>query len=149
MREKAPERSFGRGASDEEVARCEEQLAVSLPNSYKLFLREFGFALWPECICGVRPRDPALDVLLVAEAERHEVEPEMPYHLIPFYPDGCGNHYCLDTSRLVDGECPVVFWNHELDEDQQPPKTHASLLDWLEEAVARELESETDDRSPS
>jgi hypothetical protein len=50
---------------------------------------------------------------------------------------------------VADSECPVVFWNHELGKDQQPPQTHATFLDWLEETVARELDSETDDRSPS
>jgi cell wall assembly regulator SMI1 len=146
MREKAPERSFGQGARDEEVAQCEEQLGVRLPESYKRFLREFGFALWPEDVYGVYVgSSPGLQVMGNTETERHEVEPEMPHDLIPFSPDGWGNHYCLDTSRLVGGECPVVFWNHELDENQQPPQTHPTFLDWLEDRVTRELQSQTDD----
>jgi cell wall assembly regulator SMI1 len=150
MREKAPERSFGNGISAQEVAQCEEQLGVTLPQSYRSFLREFGFSGWPDYIYGVLPGPkPGLNVIRTTEWERDDAEPAMPHDLIPFGPDGWGNHYCLDTSRLKDGECPVVFWNHELDEDQQPPQTHPSFLDWLEEKVARALESEADDRSPS
>jgi cell wall assembly regulator SMI1 len=150
MREKAPEYGFGKGVGVEEVARCEEQLGVGLPKSYKQFLQSFGFARWPEDVYGVYVGStPGLQVVWNTETERHEVEPEMPYYLIPFSPDGWGNHYCMDTSRLVDGECPVVFWNHELDEDQQPPQTHTTFLDWLEERVTRELENESDDGSPS
>jgi cell wall assembly regulator SMI1 len=150
MRERAPERSIGNGISAQEVAKCEEQLGVTLPQSYKSFLREFGFASWPEYIYGYLPGLlPGMNVMCNTETERHEVEPEMRHPLIPFYNDGWGNHYCLDTSRLVDGECPVVFWIHELDADQQSPQTHASFLDWLEEKVARELESEAENGSPS
>jgi hypothetical protein len=126
--------SFGEGASEEVIARCEQQLGTTFPDSYRWFLREFGFAYWPREICGVS-QDSALDVVRNTEGERHEVEPELPAHLVAFCPDGWGNNYCLDTSRLVEGECPVVFWNHERGQDQLPDLTHAMFVDWRENMI--------------
>lgn len=140
MRASAPLKSLGRGASLDEIARSEARLGVTFPRSYRTFLQEFGFACWPDDIYGVHADLlPALSVVAQTEQERHEVEPRMPKHLIPFHPDGYGNHYCLDSSRFVNDECPVVFWDHEKDEMQVPVQTHATFLDWLDEMIQREL----------
>lgn len=60
----------------------------------------------------------------------------MPAYLIPFAPDGRGNHYCLDTSQMADDECPIAFWDHELGPDQDVEIVNTNFLDWLEEMVA-------------
>jgi hypothetical protein len=129
----------GGGPSEDVIAQCEQQLGTTLPDSYRWFLREFGFTYWPREICGVSG-DPALDVVKNTEGERHDVEPELPLHLVAFCPDGWGNNYCLDTSRMADGECPVVFWSHEREPDQQPELTHATFLDWLEDMVKQRVD---------
>ena len=78
------------------------------------------------------------NVVFITKSERSEVEPRMPVPLVPFNPDGMGNHWCLNTTLIHDGECPVVFWDHDGSEDQQPRQTHSSFLDWLEDRMAFE-----------
>lgn len=130
------------GVGTAEIDGCEEGLGVRLPDSYRWFLCEFGIGCFPQEIYGIHHGPlPGFKVECHAQGERHQCEPPMPHHLIPFSPDGWGNHYCLDTSRLSDGECPVVFWNHAGGEDQQPEQTHSTFLDWLEEN-AREIAEE-------
>jgi SUKH superfamily protein len=145
VRDKAGEGSFGGGADDGAIADAERSLGVTLPAGYRWFVREFGFSYWPIDIYGIVPGGlPGMQVVSNALTERHGVEPPLPQPLVPFSPDGWGNHYCLDTSRLSAGECPVVFWNHQLGASQTPKVTNASFLDWLEEAVQTELGYEAD-----
>jgi hypothetical protein len=42
--------------------------------------------------------------------------------------DGAGNHYCLDSSKKGG---PVVFWDHELGENQQPKIVFQDFSSWL------------------
>jgi cell wall assembly regulator SMI1 len=134
-----PAEWLDKGVSEVEIDECEQRLGVRLPDSYRWFLREFGIACFPDYIYGIHHgKLPGLKVEHHMREERHEVEPRMPPHLIPFSPDGWGNHYCLDTSSLADGECPVVFWSHEKGADQCPEQTHPSFLDWLEEKAHEE-----------
>ncbi len=127
------------------VAKAEEELGVTFSQSYRLFLNEFSGGGFPFDIYGIEPQSPPKgndwyfqSVAGMTESEREDVEPAMPPFLIPFTPNGMGDHWCLDTSRLTGGECPVVFWNHELGEDQELRQTHATFLDWLEEAMSSE-----------
>jgi hypothetical protein len=61
-----------------------------------------------------------LDLVRMTESERSVARPHIPPSLIPILNDGFGNHYCLDTESLHDGECPVVFWDHEKGAKQDP-----------------------------
>jgi hypothetical protein len=54
-------------------------------------------------------------------------------------PDGGGNHYCLDTNAMENGLCPVVFWDHELGEDQVPDKMYGSFTEFLDEQLHSEF----------
>ena len=134
---------FSGPASPETIVEAEAELAVTFPLSYRLFLREFGAGDIPFDIYGVDPEAESKQwgcwsVVGMTQSEREDVEPRMRHSLIPFTPDGAGNHWCLDTSRLVGGECPIVFWNHEGDEDQEVEQTHPAFLDWLEETLESE-----------
>lgn len=149
IRAHAPANCIGTGAPESEITACEEQIGVVLPRSFRRLLAELGFVWWPEELYGLSPRiPPGVQLPRATMDERHEVEPPLAYHLVPFCPDGFGNHYCLDTSAMVEGECPVVFWNHELEEDQKPPLTHGSFTDWLEEAIEQQLKWEAENPPP-
>jgi hypothetical protein len=130
-----------------DLSRIEGQLGAVLPESYKHFLREVGWSYWPEDIYGVSPGVPGMGLIERTRAEREDVALPLPRPLIPFSPDGWGNHYCMDTARLVDGECPVVLWDHQGGSDQELRQTHASFLDWLEATVQREMAYEAEDAS--
>lgn len=125
----------GGGASDQEIADAERAIGVRFPQSYKAFLLRFG---WAEFYCDTLyglGADVPLGFTLVRNAlcERHEAHPHIPLHLIPIMNDGAGNNYCLDTSRLHDDECPVVFWDHEHEDgpDQSPEQVSPSFDRWL------------------
>jgi hypothetical protein len=74
-------------------------LEVALPESYKQFLQELGYAYWPVDIYGIMPGGPpGMQVVTNTLVERHEVEPALQRALVPFSPDGWGNHYCLNRA---------------------------------------------------
>jgi hypothetical protein len=132
--------STGSGCTPAEVADCAARLGVRLPASYRRFLEQYSYATWPDYIYGVHTSGlRAFDVARLAASDRAEAEPPMPPHLVPFAPDGFGNHFCLDTSAFQGDECPVVFWDHELGSGQIPPVTHRSFLEWLVECVRHEI----------
>jgi hypothetical protein len=141
IRQHAQEGEYCQAPSPRLVQECQRQLGTELPESFLGFLQQFGGTYWPREVYGVSEY-PELDLLSMTTTEREEAEPSLPRHLVPFGPDGWGNHFCLDTARLVDGECPVVFWNHELAADQVPELTHPTFLDWLEQQVAQRLEED-------
>jgi hypothetical protein len=141
MRGSANEDCFGTGLTSADVEQLELRLGAVLPDSYKDFLREFGYACWPDYIYGVHSIGlPGLDLVAETEEARTEGVPPLPPQFVPFSPDGWGNSYCFDTERMVDGECPVVLWRHERDSGQQPETTHPSFLDWLEYQIEIMLE---------
>lgn len=128
---------MGSGATRAQIAAAEQELGVTLPASYKTFLETFGWGdVGYKQIYGLGDGVPEYqNVVKSTYDERHEVEPPMRHDLVPLANDGFGNHNCLDTSKLVDGECPVVFWNHELGSDQEPELVVATFAAWLEEAL--------------
>jgi cell wall assembly regulator SMI1 len=128
------------------IVETEAELGVTFPWSYRLFLEQFSGGGGPFDIFGVEPQTKPGgrfwyfdSVEAITLSERRDVEPAMPLYLVPFTPDGMGNHWCLDTSQMKEGECPVVFWNHEDEEDQVTVQTHATFLDWLEETTESDL----------
>ena len=137
LREYPGRRHLGQGATEADVSNAEAALGTKLPESYRAFLREFGWGgvdSW--MLFGVGVGIPKhLDLVHMTESERTEAHPHIPTHLIPIMNDGFGNHYCLDTSSLDGGECAVVFWDHEKGARQQPevvaPKFDVWLLDTL------------------
>ena len=59
------------------------------------------------------------------------MEPALLSNLVPVMSDGAGNHYCLNTSVMQNGECPVIFWDHEQGRDQNLGRVAASFDVWL------------------
>ena len=54
----------------------------------------------------------------------------VPEHYVPFWTDE-GNFLCFDASRpLIDGEFPIVFWEHEAPADYLDPSWYG-FVDWL------------------
>jgi SMI1/KNR4 family protein SUKH-1 len=61
--------------------------------------------------------------------------------LVPFLGNGGGDEWCLDRSRQSeDGECAIVFWDHELREasdDFPADETHPTFARWLDRELER------------
>ena len=137
--ESLSKKEYGSGATDREIAAAEHTLGVRFPASYKAFLSNYGWArIYHDVLFGVgRTVDPADELVNTTLAERHELEPHIPNHLVPIMNDGAGNHYCLDTASYHGDECPVVFWDHEHWDgpDQTPQQVSPSFDRWLVDRI--------------
>ncbi len=131
------EAEFGRGATPQEIEQAEKQLGVELPESYKAFLRHFGWAsLEGMELYGLGEDVPLyLDLVKVTLSERTQMRPRLPSGLVPLMNDGAGNHYCLDAASSEQGQCPVVFWEHNHGESQAPEYVAPSFEAWLPEEL--------------
>ena len=130
-------KEFGKGASLDEIKLAQVELSVRFPDSYIAFLRQFGWGRVAHFELYGLGTDvpPYLDLVRVTCSEREEMEPRLKMYLIPIMNDGGGNHYCLDSTRLENGECPVVFWDHELGRDQVPDQVGENFVSWLSDKV--------------
>jgi SMI1-KNR4 cell-wall len=127
-----PNASVGGGATEEEIAAAERELAVTFPATFRSYLAEFGYLVFRSAeFYGLGVGVPEhLDLIRNTKAERTEFHPQIPPHLVPFMPNGCGDHYCIDLSARTD-DPPVVFWDHELDTAQQPQRLADTFTSWL------------------
>ena len=132
----APENVFTGGVDALQVAEIETQFNILLPESYSEFLKHFGAAVWPDLIYGAGPSLPTY--LRLAENivfEQQLAGNPMPAHIIPVSPDGAGNHYALDLSQMQNGECPVVFWQHDIENPNPLETISENFVSWFLEFV--------------
>ncbi|WNG52948.1 SMI1/KNR4 family protein [Archangium minus] len=139
MLERTPSRSLGQGASEAEINTASVRLGVNLAGGYRLFLQRFGWGGVGSIELFGLGADvpPYLNLTAMTLSEREEMSPALPGHLIPFMNDGGGNLYCLDSR--VEGEPPVVFWDHTAGKQQNPSLVASDFMAWLTERVEREL----------
>jgi len=131
------EAELGRGATPQEIELAEERLGVEFPESYKAFLGHFGWASLEGLeLYGLGEDVPTyLRLVEVTLSERTHMRPRLPNRLVPLMNDGAGNHYCLDVMSREQGECPVVYWDHNLGESQDPEYVAPNLGTWLSEEL--------------
>lgn len=131
-----------RGATESDIGQMLKIIRVRLPNDYRRFLLECGWAqIGPNTIYGLGP-----DVSNAESVHENSVtegvfaSPPMPSRLVPLMNDGSGNHYCLDTERIKGDHCPIVFWDHEdpMGELQKPKKVSNSFEEWIIEVMSAE-----------
>jgi cell wall assembly regulator SMI1 len=116
----------------------EKKIGFFLPSDFKyLLIKHNGISLSGTEVYGIDKalRGSSLDE--VYHFEHDLVDNEMPIHYLPFSPDGFGNHYCLDLSKIVDGVSPVIFWQHDyfyknLDEVEV---CNVSFTEWINEVL--------------
>ena len=133
-----------RPADVEALDRAERELGALFPMSYRWFQLEFGdFEDGPIDIYTVRHPVGQYSTYIVDQnfEERTESRPRLPARLIAFSDNGGGDLLCFDTVRVENGECPVVWWDHEQDERQQLVEAAPSFLDWIEQSL-QELAAE-------
>ncbi|MCQ5455223.1 SMI1/KNR4 family protein [Bacillus paralicheniformis] len=108
IKENAEDDDFTGGISIEKINDIQENLNVKLPESYKWFLKNYGSGgIYGVDILG---HGKVSRVVTVTEDYRDH------YGLIDGivvieYVDEFS--YCLDTNRMVDGECPVILWDNQ------------------------------------
>ncbi|HEY3281086.1 MAG TPA: SMI1/KNR4 family protein [Armatimonadota bacterium] len=125
--------SWGRGAEESQIAKAEQQLGCTLPADYVSFLRNLGWCdAGPFEVYGLGSDVPwHLELIRNTCWERHKARPRLWRHLIPVYPDGGGNHMCLDTSRIEGDHCSVVYWIHDCLPEEQAEVWFPSFDAWL------------------
>ncbi|MEO6980532.1 MAG: SMI1/KNR4 family protein [Mucilaginibacter sp.] len=66
-----------------------------------------------------------------------EVYNTMPSEFLPFSPDGRGNHYCLNLSKLINGICPVIFWQHDFvyKNLEEVEECNGDFISWIKEVL--------------
>jgi len=69
--------------------------------------------------------------------EHNEVNNPMFAYLIPFSPDGAGNHYCFDVRKTNNESCTIIFWQYDYHytEEDAPEITHPSFTDWFKQVI--------------
>ena len=103
--------SFTGGGDVKRIADIENELGVTFPDSYKCFLKNYGSGgLFGVEIVGCDYGIPPT----VVELTKSYREDDMPSDFV-IIEDAGEYQYCLQTSKMKDGECPVVNW--AVDED--------------------------------
>ena len=98
--------SFTGGVSDERIKLVEQELRVNLPESYKCFLREYGYG----SVFGVLIEGCCLsNINSVVDLTKESREMGMPDDFVVVM--HCDEYQeCLQTSKMIGDECPVKNW---------------------------------------
>jgi cell wall assembly regulator SMI1 len=129
---------FNGPISAEEIAATEKAIGYVLPMDYKAFLSiHNGIALMGVTIYGIKDRYNQFSLLDAYYYEHESVGNVMFKYLIPFSPDGLGNHYCFDARTNNTFSCEIKFWQHDIiyNELIQPEKVNSSFSEWVEEVL--------------
>lgn len=125
-------------ASVSDIAAFEKSFEIKLPEDYKKFLQfTNGLDLMGKQVYGINPSN-AENLESIYLREHNEVEIPQYEHFVPFSPDGAGNFYCFDTSKITEnGLCEVIFWtsNYEYTDHDEPEVANDSFTDWMQEVV--------------
>ena len=109
---------FEGGVTEDIINNAMETLGVVFPESYKAFLSDFGGGdAGGEIIFGLRNNkneteaeyEGQEDIKDVVQVTQMEHRYKMPKHMVVInYTVSNNSLYCLDTSKMENGECPVV-----------------------------------------
>lgn len=108
LAENAKEKDYTGGISEDKILKIEQDLQVTLPDSYKWFLRNYGSG----GVYGIDLLGYDFGGASVVETTREYREyRELPSGLVVVeHVDFFG--YCLDTNKMnSERECPVVIWS--------------------------------------
>lgn len=131
-------------ATIEEINIAEKELNATLPESYKAFQLELGDIDWAmlEIYSVKTPPEGRINIIGITQSERTQCFPNMPDSLIPFSDDGGGDSYCFDTSKITDGECNIVFWDHASNSEQEPTIVAKDFVEWINKEIEWRLEED-------
>jgi SMI1 / KNR4 family. len=98
---------FTGGTQENVIKEIENRLGVTLPNSYKWFLLRHGSGgVFGVDIIGVGKSNQACVVIETEKKRKLGLNKEL------VVIEDCDEYiYCLDTSKLSNGECPVISWD--------------------------------------
>ena len=146
-----------RGEIEESVIRqCEEKIGVTFPNSYVEFLKKFGAGgICGSYIYGIESEEHASVWRYTKEFRKKRIIRKA--HIVVIHAKSWDGEWiiCLDTSRMVDGECPAIkciIKDDKLESVSDYAADFWEVFDkdveevYLERGVPRELEAAGENR---
>ncbi len=127
---------FTGGVSEEVIQKAERTLNLTFPESYRSFLKEFGAGdVGGEVVFGLLENEREnsdLDMLKITQVE-HDYK--MPKHMVVIFYNAFDDClYCLDTSRMIEGECPMMRVSSDYADIEEVAESFGEfLLDLVEE----------------
>ncbi len=107
-----------------EIERVMRELSVTFPESYKAFLSNFGGgSAGGKIIFGITGNDE--DDLMIATQMARSAGLSDKFIIISYIQ---GDMYCLDTSKMQDGECPVVRLSEDYEVTDTVSKSFGQFL---------------------
>jgi len=129
---------LGPSVTDDRLRLFEKSIGFYLPLDFEYLLTlHNGFSLMGTVIYGIDDKLGGSSLNQVYQFEHFGAGNPMPAHLLPFSADGQGNHYCLDLSKVTDGRCPVVFWQHDVAyrRADEAEICYPSFMEWMREVL--------------
>ncbi|HAK28400.1 MAG TPA: hypothetical protein DCO90_04035 [Sphingobacterium sp.] len=130
--------NFGNPIKDNRLEMLEDALDYKLPIDFKYVLKKHnGITLIGTEIYGFDAAFRGNSLEKIYEFEHNIADNKMSREFLPFSPDGRGNHYCLNLTKIIDGVCPIVFWQWDYDYPRikDVEECNGSFLSWIEEVM--------------
>lgn len=130
--------TLNKPASQESIIAVERQYNIKLPEDYLAFIRKInGLSLMGTIVYGVGEETWQSSLEKNYKLEHEEVANPMYDYLVPFSPDGGGNHYCFDTRTINENSCNIIFWQHDYaySAEDSPEITNNSFTEWVKQVV--------------
>ncbi|UKB82740.1 SMI1/KNR4 family protein [Chryseobacterium sp. MEBOG06] len=129
---------LGDNILDSRLENLEQKIGLKLPQDFKYILKKHnGITLAGTEIYGLSENFRGNSLDEIYNFEHREVENPMPIFFFPFSPDGQGNHYCLDLSKLNENICPIVFWqwDFEYENIEEVEVCNTNFAEWIGEVM--------------
>ena len=129
---------LGEPIIDNRLEIFENQICFILPDDYKYILKKYnGLSVLGTEVLGLDKKFMGNSMDSVYNFEHNEVFNKMPIEFMPFSPDGRGNFYCLNLSKLENGVCPIIFWQHDFEyKSKEDVETcNINFMEWVKEVL--------------
>jgi cell wall assembly regulator SMI1 len=128
---------LGPPIEDNRVEIFEKQIGFNLPSDFKYIIKiHNGISLAGTQFLGIDKELRGSSLEQVYKFEHFEVTNKMPVEFMPFSPDGAGNHYCLNLNKMKENLCPVVFWQSDLNyNNNEVEECNNTFIEWLKEVM--------------
>lgn len=129
---------LGPKIEDDRLEVFERKVQNTLPEDFKYMLKKAnGFSLMGTEVYGLDDALLGSSLEKIYDFEHYTANNKMFKELLPFSPDGRGNHYCLDLSRVQAEICPVVFWQWDLKYNSihEVEVVNSSFFDFVQEVL--------------
>ncbi|RWY53959.1 SMI1/KNR4 family protein [Mucilaginibacter gilvus] len=129
---------LGSNINDDSIRLFEKGIGFNLPLDFKYILTlHNGISLMGTEVYGLDDELKESSLNKIYHFEHFGAGNPMPAHFLPFSPDGTGKYYCLDLSKITNGLCPVVFWEHSVTylSLSNVEVCNNSFIDWVQQVM--------------